>query len=250
MIERNPELTKEYVKETPEKSLESVEDTLDEINSKVDTLLPKRKKDREIQPLRNPIYQNLFPLFIQNAGNNFIYKKDLKQTQIRVAYTILYHTGLQINEIRVLTQNDINDAIKGGQFNIIQSETKQAHIHIISHTAVEDLKKRSSDYQIIFDKYKHEYLFGKNKPIHRKALIQIINDDLKNTCETFKLSYNIKSHSFRINHISSLLTVTTVQNTADIIGHQDIRSTINYKRYILSKKEIEKLLEKIVENKE
>ena len=78
LIERNPELTKEYVNEALKKSLESVEDTLDEINSKVDTLLPKSKKKREVEPLRDPIDRNLFPLFIQNAGNKFIYRKDLK----------------------------------------------------------------------------------------------------------------------------------------------------------------------------
>lgn len=80
--------------------------------------------------------------------------------------------------------------------------------------------------------------------MHSKALIKIINEDLRNTCETLKLPYNTKSHSFRINHISSLLKVTTVQNTADIVCHRDIRSTISYKRYALSKQEIEELLEK------
>lgn len=236
LIERHTELTKEYVKETLKKGLESVEDTLDEINSKVDRLLPKSKKKREVQALRNPMDRNLFPLFIQNSGNKFIYKKDLKQAQMNIAYTILYYTGLRINEIKMLTQSDINDAIKSGQFNVIHFKTNQAHIHVISSTAIQDLKKRYLDYQIIFDKYKYEYLFGKNKPMHNKALIQTINDDLRNTCETLELPYNIKSHSFRINHISSLLKVTTVQNTADIIGHKDIRSTISYKRYVLSKK--------------
>ena len=66
---------------------------------------------------------------------------------------------------------------------------------------------------------------------------------MSNTCEILKLPYNIKSHSFRINHISNLLKITSVQNTADIVGHRDIRSTISYKRYALSKKEIEELLE-------
>ena len=240
LIESNPNLTKEYVKEV----LESVEDTLAEINSKVDRLLPKSKKKREVQPLRDPIDRNYFPLFIQNAGSKSTYKKDLRQAQIRVAYTIFYYTGLRINEIRMLTRKDINDANKGGQFNVIHFKTNQAHIHVISSTAVEDLKKRHLDYQIIFDNYKYKYLFGKNNPMHSKTLIKTINDDLRNTCEILKLPYNIKSHSFRINHISSLLKVTSVQNTADIVGHQDIRSTISYKRYALSKKEIEELLER------
>lgn len=43
-----------------------------------------------------------------------------------------------------------------------------------------------------------------------------------------------------------LLKITSVQNTADITGHADIRSTMSYKRYALSKKEIEELLQKIL----
>jgi integrase len=72
--------------------------------------------------------------------------------------------------------------------------------------------------------------------------------DLKHTCEVCNLLYNIKSHSFRVNVISNLLKITTVQNTADIIGHQDIRSTMTYRRYALSKEEINDLLEKIADN--
>jgi hypothetical protein len=45
--------------------------------------------------------------------------------------------------------------------------------------------------------------------------------------------------------ITNLLKVTTVQNTADIIGHSDIRSTMQYNRYALSKNEIQDLLDKI-----
>lgn len=45
--------------------------------------------------------------------------------------------------------------------------------------------------------------------------MQVMNKDLKHTCEVCNLLYNIKSH----NVISNLLKITTVQNTADIIGH-------------------------------
>ena len=72
-----------------------------------------------------------------------------------------------------------------------------------------------------------------------------MNRDLKYTCRVSNLPYNIKSHSFRVNVISNLLKITTVQNTADIVGHEDIRSTMAYRRYALSKEEINDLLEKI-----
>ena len=115
---------------------------------------------------------------------------------------------------------------------------------------MKDLKKLERDYQIIFQKHHYKYLFGKNKPSHEKQMIRSINLDLKNTCERFNIPYNIKSHSFRINMVSSLLKITSVQHTANIIGHDDIRSTMKYKRYALSRNKIEKLLGKIINDNE
>lgn len=74
------------------------------------------------------------------------------------------------------------------------------------------------------------------------------NDDLKKTCEFANLPFNIKPHSFRINLITNLLKVTSIHKVAEIIGHDDIRSTMKYQSYGLSKDEIKDLLSKI-ENK-
>jgi DNA-directed RNA polymerase subunit F len=45
--------------------------------------------------------------------------------------------------------------------------------------------------------------------------------------------------------ISKLLQKTSVQHTADIMGHKDIRSTLAYKRFSLNKEEIQNLLDEI-----
>ena len=66
--------------------------------------------------------------------------------------------------------------------------------------------------------------------------------DLNNTCTICNIPHNIKSYSFRINMISNLLKKTTVQHTAQIIGHRNIKSTMSYNRYALSKEEIQELL--------
>lgn len=58
-------------------------------------------------PLRDPIDTNLFPLFFTNAGSEANRRKDLKQSQLRIAYTLLYHTGLRINEIREITEKNV-----------------------------------------------------------------------------------------------------------------------------------------------
>jgi site-specific recombinase XerD len=77
------------------------------------------------------------------------------------------------------------------------------------------------------------------------SVIRLINKDFKGTCELNNIPYNIKSHSFRINMISSLLKNISVQNAAQIIGHKNVKSTMSYQRYALSKDEIKKLLEEI-----
>jgi integrase/transposase InsO family protein len=220
-------------------------DEMDGLNKKVDMLLPKVKKDRQVELLRDPIDINLFPIFLVNAGNSSQRRQDLRKAQLRITYTILYYCGLRINEIRHLNKKDLETAIAAAQFNLVHHKTKQAHIHVLSKKAVQDLQALKLEYLIVFEKYQYKYLFGKHKPITDKNLIKMVNKDLLDTCKKFNIPFNVKSHSFRINMITNLLKVTSVQNTADIIGHSDIRSTMIYNRYALSKAEIQDLLDQI-----
>lgn len=64
----------------------------------------KTKRKKDILPLRDPVRKDLFPSFLNNAGNSFKYQKHLKQAQLNIAYTILYHVRLRVNKIRELTQ--------------------------------------------------------------------------------------------------------------------------------------------------
>ena len=149
IIQNNPETTRAYVME----AVESIEDSLTELHSKIDTLLTRDKINREVLPLRDPIDINLFPLFFTNAGSEANRRKNLKQSQLRVAYTLLYHTGLIINEIREITEKNIYDVIASFQINAIHYKTKQAHIHVLSKNAVLKIKKLKPELTIIFSKY-------------------------------------------------------------------------------------------------
>ena len=182
IIQNNPQVTRKYVEE----AIEPIEDSLSELHNKVDQLLSKGKKCKETLPLRDPIDTNLFLIFLTNAGSALIRQKDLKQAQLRIAYTLLYYTGLRINEIRQVTHKTIIDAIASSQINVIHHKTKQAHIHVLSKIGVKKLKELSLEFTIVFDKYRYKSLFGKSKPIHQKALIRFINNDLKNTCQVIK----------------------------------------------------------------
>jgi hypothetical protein len=63
-------------------------------------------------------------------------------------------------------------------------------------------------------------------------LIRFIHKDLKNTCNLNSIFYNVKSHSFRIHLISSLLKLTSVQNVADILSSifYDHKKTFNFNK--------------------
>lgn len=107
------------------------------------------------------------------------------------------------------------------------------------------MKNLKVEFTIVFENYKYKFLFGKHQPIIEKSLIRILNQDLQKTYEKNNIPFNINSHSFRINMITNLLKVTSVQNTANIIGHADIRSTMGYNSYSLSKTEIQNLLDQL-----
>ena len=206
LIMKNPELTRQYVEE----AILPIQDMLESMDEKLNILLPKRKKERNILPLRDPVNNELFDIFIAAAGTTAKYKQDLKCAQLRIAYTILFFTGLRVNEMRFFQEEHIQDAIKTSQFSVVHYKQKEPHIHVISDLAVKTLKKLEKYYEIIFIKYKYKYLFGKKKPVAEKHLIRMINDDIKHTSKINQIPYNIKSHSFRINMISKLLQNTSV----------------------------------------
>jgi len=241
LLEQNPDITQTFVEE----AIQPIEESLDQLHLKVDKLLPSPKKQRQILPLRDPATSNIFHTFMANAGNVFKQQKNLKRSQLRILYTILYYVGLRLNEARYLTYDDIQKGISSSQLSVIHHKTKTSHIHILSKKALNDLKDLKTEYQVVFEQHQFKYLFGKLQPIANKSLIRLVNRDLKHTCEIANIPFNIKSHSFRINLISNLLKITSVQNVADIIGHDDIRSTLKYQRYALDKEEIQHLLDKI-----
>jgi hypothetical protein len=59
---------------------------------------------------------------------------------------------------------------------------------VLPRKALEDLKKLNLEYEVIFEKYKYKFLFGKVEPIADKSLVRFINKDLTYTCEIGNIS--------------------------------------------------------------
>lgn len=202
-------------------------------------MLPKERKNHEPQLLRDPISEDTFQLLVYNGASGASYKKRTRQAQLRIAYTLLYNLGLRLNEIRNFKLEDIQEGIQCSQLRVNLFKTNRSHNVILSVSAIESLKSLEQEFDFLINVQNFKYLFGKNSPPHSKSLLRIVNEDLENTCKLCKISDNLKSHSFRVSVISKLLRVSTVQNVADIMGHQDVRSTMKYNRYRLAKSAIQ-----------
>ena len=114
-VEEVIETVNENVDENVDELREQISQEMKVLNKKIDILLPKKKKDQRVFPLRDLVTNNLLPIFLTNAGNSCQRKKELIRAQLRITYTILYHCGLRINEIRHLNQEDLQTAIEAAQ---------------------------------------------------------------------------------------------------------------------------------------
>lgn len=121
-----------------------IHDLLESMDDKLNRLLPKPKKAKFNLPLRDPIDTRFFKVFLGATASNVKYRKYLRYSQLRIAYTILFYTGLRVNEIRCFKEHHIRDAIKTSQFNVIHFKQNESYIHVISEKAVNEKIKLKS----------------------------------------------------------------------------------------------------------
>ena len=93
------------------------------------------------------------------------------------------------------------------------------------------------------------FVFANEKELFPKKLeggyngdqfIRLVNKFLKPFSEKHNLI--LKSHSFRVNFVTSLLKKTEIQHAQQMTGHKDVRSTIASNRYSLSGQDRDKIL--------
>ncbi|RYX87068.1 hypothetical protein EON73_02120 [bacterium] len=80
-------------------------------------------------------------------------------------------------------------------------------------------------------KKKRDTFSGK---VDKNTSISFINRKLAYTAALFNI--NLYCHSFRIYFVTSLLRLAPIQDSCQLIGHQDIKSTMVYNKYNLDKK--------------
>ena len=252
LIMRSTYVLAKQAEEAKKEILKSTEEAKKEVLEQGKEILmavtPKEKHKRNRQPLRDLISKAILDKFKAIAGDTRKRSKARTKTQIQTIYTILYYTGMRLNEARYLDFEDIHTAIQNKEIKVYITKTHKMHRYYLTDEAVEALKDLVPGLKRI-QRSGYQYIFAKESGAHAKHFIRTVNEELKIACEHYDIKQNIKSHSFRIGRITSLLRKTEIQKVALIIGHEDIRSTLRYQRNFLDKEEITNILEEAEKEK-
>lgn len=221
-----------------ENKIELVEKKVDKSYTLLETSLvkPKTKKSLGL-PKRDPLDKKLYHQIMREKRKPK--ERMVCHSRFRVAITLLYLFGLRINEIRRLTKEDFIQALEKREFLIYQSKTREFRSIPINKKAYLQLLHFKKDVETIF--FKHKYLGGNETKFSSTNWIRFLN---KKLAESTKNSGEIiKSHSCRINFVTELLKNHSVQVVSQIVGHKDVKTTLKYDRYLLTKDQINKATE-------
>ena len=194
---------------------------------------PKDKLFRKQQPLRDPASNTIYTFLMSQPKEKGM--RIVEWSAFRIAITLLGFTGLRVNEIRNLTLSQLLQFRDKRELQFYQAKQNKHRTVYLSQEGERVLSLLIDEFLIVFSRRKT--LSG---GIDHNNWITFINCRLKKAANKFSL--NLKSHSFRINFITSLLKIAPVQNVSQIIGHQDIRSTMIYNRYHIDKEKTIQLL--------
>lgn len=230
--------TRENTEEIKEQ-LNKQDQRIEYIGKAVYTILQKienkPKVKRNTLPLRQPASNSIYYYLMEQKLE--IREKKLQFSRFRVAITILWATGLRVNETKSIKYSDIQTIINEKTLQIYQPKTKKYRIIHFSNEAVKQFIFIKPDIDVIFAT--HETLAGE---MNESSWIAFLNKRLINKTKVFGL--NIKSHSFRVNFVTSLLKHAPLQIVANLVGHSNIATTVKYDRYHPNKNKTIELLQK------
>jgi len=149
--------------------------------------------------------------------------KEFNQKRFLRIFTLLYFSGMRINEISQVKNKHIKEIIKNGETVIVSHKTKSERILYFSDQAQKEIKKYFDPEEDGNDFVICSWDNPKTK-LHDISLINLVNKYMKKV-----LGEGFTSHSFR----QGLLTEMGAKSInpkiiQSFIGHSDVKTTLGY----------------------
>ena len=142
-----------------------------------------------------------------------------RKNRLQKIFTLLYTTGIRLNEVQELTEDKLIELIETGKTKIIASKQKKEKFIYLS---VPDRKLVQKHFN---EERGFSLLSERKNKFHSIALINDVNSYLKKVFP----NKNITSHSFRQTLITELahksINPSTIQH---LVGHKDVKTTLGY----------------------
>ncbi len=160
-------------------------------------------------------------LIAHTKGDDFL--KGFNQKRFLQIFTLLYFSGMRINEISQVKNKHINEIIKNGETIIVSHKTKNERILYFSDHAIKEIQKyfypAAAENNFVISSWNNP----KTK-LHDISLINLVNKYMKKV-----LGEGYTSHSFR----QGLLTEMGARSInpkiiQSFIGHSDVKTTLSY----------------------
>ena len=154
--------------------------------------------------------------------------KDFTKERFLKIYTILFYSGIRINEISQLRVEDLKSIINNGEVKIVTHKQNMERKLYFSQNAVQAIKKLFASDLLLDDDVK---LIRKlNKPHASLSNVNMINTINKHMQKALG-DKGFTSHSFRQGLISEFANKQiNIKIIQQFIGHRDSKTTMRYIR--------------------
>ena len=174
-----------------------------------------------IKRIKENITEAEYKKLIYGVQGNDRLKKHTKQNLVR-AFTLLYFTGLRLNEVQELTVGHIKELLEQGATKLILSKTKSERKLYAGKEFQKYLKRL---FELQGDLANKVIKKGSsNEGLHPIFFITQVNSVMKSI-----LGEGYTSHSFRQGLITEMGSKgVNVKIIAQFIGHSDVKTTLRY----------------------
>jgi len=177
---------------------------------------------KPIKRIKENITEAEYKKLVYGVQGNDRLKEHTKQNLIR-AFTLLYFTGLRLNEVQELTLWHIGELLEQGSTKLVLSKTKSER-KLYAGTA---FKKALQKYVCVSGEPRNRVIAkGSNasESLHPISFITQVNAVMKSI-----LGEGYTSHSFRQGLITEMGSKgVNVKIIAKFIGHSDVKTTMRY----------------------
>jgi len=152
--------------------------------------------------------------------------KSFNQKRFLKIFSILYYSGLRVNEITQIKYSHIAQIIETSETIIISHKTSRERVLYFSDNAIKEIKKYFIHEESELNNYCITSWSNPQKTFHEVSLIQLVNKYMKNI-----LGDNFTSHSFRQGLITEMGSKSINPRVIQAyIGHKSVSTTLNYIR--------------------